>query len=114
MRDGISRILPVKATVGGASPGTGVIIDRQGFDELTFVIILTAAGQPVYTLQEGDQANLSDATAVAANETLTDSYGAGSTVHKVGYLGNKRYVRLFHTLAGTCAALLAHSERQPV
>lgn len=112
-RERISGFKPVKATVSG-SPAAGVIIDGQGFDSLTWVIILNAAGQPVYTVEHGDASNLSDATAVDASLLKTDSYGAGSTVHKVAYLGNKRYVRLTHTLAGTCVAELGHPSQQPV
>lgn len=112
-RECISGFKPVKASVSG-SPATGVIIDGQGFDSLSWVVILTAAGQPTYTVQHGDLANLSDATTVDPSLIKTDNYGAGSTVHKVAYLGNKRYVRLVHTLAGTCVAQLSHAEQQPV
>lgn len=114
MRDGISAVLPVGATVAGASPATGVIIDRKGYDSASWFILLAAAGQPTYTMHDGDAANLSDAAAVDASLILQDAYGAGSTVHKVGYLGNKRYVRLYHTGTGTCICLLARGERQPV
>lgn len=112
-REHISGFKPVKATVSG-SPAVGVIIDTQGFDSLAWVIILTSAGQPVYTVEHGDAANLSDAAAVDASLIKSDAYGSGSTVHKVAYLGNKRYVRLAHTLAGTCVAELGYSSQQPV
>lgn len=112
-RECISGWFPVKATVSG-SPATGVIIDTQGYDSIAWLIILTSAAQPTYTMEHGDAANLSDAAAVDSGLIVQDDYGSGSAVHKVGYLGNKRYVRLIHTGAGTCAAMLGHPSQQPV
>lgn len=112
-RECISGFFPVKATNTG-SPPVGVIIDTQGYDSLTWLITLNAAAQPAYTVEHGDASNLSDAAAVDASLLVSDSYGSGSTVHKVGYLGNKRYVRLAHTGAGSCTAMLGHAAQQPV
>lgn len=112
-RECISDWFPVKATVSG-SPAAGVIIDTQGFDSLSWLITLNAAGQPVYTIEHSDASNLAGSEVVDASLIVQDSYGAGSTVHKVGYLGNKRYVRLTHTLAGSCTAMLGHSSQKPV
>lgn len=112
-REQISDWFPIKATQAG-SPAVGVIIDTQGYDSLAWLIVLTAAAQPTYTVEHGDAANLSDAAAVDASLLVSDSYGSGSTVHKVAYLGPKRYVRLTHTGAGTMAAILGHPSQTPV
>lgn len=111
-REQISDWFPVKASVSG-SPAVGVIIDTQGFDSLAWLITLNAAAQPTYTIEHGDAANLSDAAAVDASLISQDSYGAGSTVHKVAYVGPKRYVRLIHTGAGSCTAILGHPAQRP-
>lgn len=109
----LSHFFPVKATQAG-SPAVGVIIDTQGYDSLTWIIILTAAGASTYTITESDASNMSGETAVDAANLEADTYGAGSTVHKVSYVGNKRYVRLQHTGAGTCVAMLGNPNQQPV
>lgn len=110
-REHMSGIKPVKASVTG-SPAVGVIIDTQGYDSLAWLIVLNAAGQPTYTVEHGDIANV--LSVVDASLVISDTYGASSTVHKVAYLGNKRYVRLTHTLAGACVAELGHPSQQPV
>lgn len=80
----------------------GNIIDMQGYGAAEFIIQSAALTDGAYTplLQEGAAANLSDATIVAAADLLGTIAGASfaladdHVVKKIGYIGNKRYVRL--------------------
>lgn len=88
----------------------GNIIDRRGFDGLTFAIALGTLADAdatfAVTMDEGDAANLSDAAAVAAADIIGTLALAGFTFasdnlcRKVGYAGKKRYVRLTITPTG--------------
>lgn len=109
----LNSLFPVKASQSG-SPAVGVIIDTQGYDSLMWVLILTSAGATTFTVTESDASDMSGETAVDAFNLETDTYGAGSTVHKISYVGGKRYVRLTHTGAGTCVALLGNASQEPV
>lgn len=93
----------------------GQIIDHQGFDAATYLILLgsLAAGAEagVVLLEEGDAANLSDAAAVADADMVSQTPGTvaetaaafnqgdDNEVRKLGYIGTKRYTRL--TVTGT-------------
>lgn len=78
---------------------TGVIVDTQGFGAVQFYIVAGTLSDGTYTplVQEGDEADMADATAVAdADLTDTEADAAVSvsnTVKRIGYIGNKRYVR---------------------
>lgn len=92
------------------------IIDRQGFAALLFVIAIGAVADAdaTFTLlvEDGDVANLSDAAAVAdANLNGTEAgqafqYDDDNEARKIGYVGNKRYVRLTITPANNASAAL--------
>lgn len=138
MRDFISKF---KATLGFKpvvltnvdTAQVSAIIDRQGFDSVTFLIqygdLTDADATIAITMDHGEAANLSDAVAVTAAEDLLGTLaGAGAAaatddnkVVKVGYRGSKRYVRLTATPTGnnagaigiSCTALLAHPELGP-
>lgn len=113
------------------------IIDRQGYESLTFLIAIGAVADADATfavlLEEGDQANLSDAAAVADAHMVSQTPGSApeaasgfqfdddNEARKIGYIGGKRYTRLTITPANnTSAALLAavavlgHAEIGPV
>jgi hypothetical protein len=87
----------------------GAIIDMQGYGALEFVLRSGTLTDGTYTplVEEGDAANLSDATAVADVDLLGTEAAAAfiltddNTVKKVGYIGNKRYIRLSVVSAGT-------------
>jgi hypothetical protein len=75
----------------------GVIIDTQGYQGLTFLLNVGARtdGTFAVSLQHGDAANLSDAATPAADDVLgAISLNAAQTYGKIGYVGNKRYVRM--------------------
>jgi len=81
-------VLPVAPGVTTVE-GTG--IDTQGFDE--GVIVLSADGDVVgtWSLEESD--NNSAFTAVSATDTIGTNGGAIADGAKLGYIGNKRYIR---------------------
>ena len=143
MRDLISN-LQVKR---GISPVTQTnsdtalvsqIIDRQGYDGVAFLIATGTLSDADATftvlLEEGDNSGLSDNTAVADADMISQTLGTApetaasftfthdDQVRKIGYIGNKRYVRLTITPSGNnsgsaplCAiALLGRPALRPV
>ena len=121
------------------SPGVAVtdntafvsqIIDRQGFDSLVFAIntgsLADANATFTVLVEDGDAANLSDNAAVADAELNGTEALAGfqfdddNETRKIGYVGNKRYVRLTITPAGntgdiylSALAILGNASLQP-
>lgn len=87
----------------------GNIIDLQGFDSVEFVIQSGTLTDGTYTplLEESDASDLSGSNAVAdANLLGTEATAAfgltdDDAVKKLGYRGNKRYVRLSIVSAST-------------
>jgi hypothetical protein len=79
------------------------IVDRQGYEAIEFVIAtgtLADADATFTTLiEEGDDSGLSDAAAVAdidllGTEALASfTFAEDASAFKIGYIGNKRYVR---------------------
>jgi hypothetical protein len=90
------------------------IIDRQGFDALEFAMAIGSVADADATfavlVEEGDESDLSDAAAVADNNLLGTESEAGfrydddDGVRKIGYKGDKRYVRLTITPSGNASA----------
>lgn len=94
------------------------IIDMQGVDGLTFVILTGSIADADATfavlVEHGDVSNLSDAAAVPDEQLVGTEALAGfqfdddNECRKIGYRGGKRYVRLTITpAANASAALLA-------
>jgi len=87
----------------------GNIIDMQGYGSVEFIILSGTLTDGTYTplIHEGDDSGLSDASAVADGDLLGTEAGAAfaasedDSVKKVGYIGNKRYVRLSIVSAST-------------
>jgi hypothetical protein len=109
MRDMLSNINPRRAVSPAAATTDNTayvsqIIDVQGFDSLTFLIatgsLADADATFAVTMDHGDQSNLSDAAAVPAAQIAGTlalagfTFAADDSTRKVGYLGDKRYVRL--------------------
>ena len=130
MRDGISR-KQVKACippqqVTDNTPVVGTIIDRQGYDELSYLIATGAIGDPDATftvlVEEGDDPALSDAAAAADGDLISQDLSVApetaagfqvdddNGVRKSGYRGSKQYTRLTVTPSGndSSPALAAH------
>lgn len=113
MRDMHHNISPVVAfqttAIGSDTTTGGKVVDLQGFDSVEFVIQSGALTDGTYTplVEEGDQSDLSDASAVADADLLgTESDAAfadtdDNAVKRIGYRGGKRYVRLSVVSAST-------------
>lgn len=92
-------------SLSGAVEGDA-IIDLQGFEGALIVCHTGAISvDVVFELQEGDEANLSDAAAVADADLLGSeptflNATEDDTVKTFGYIGSKRYIRVDAT-AGT-------------
>lgn len=132
----VKRVLsPV--SVSDDTAQVGEIIDRLGYDSLTYVIatgsIADANATFAVLLEHGDAANLSDAAAVADADMISQTSGTppetaaafqfddDNEVRKIGYIGNKRYTRLTITPTGngsaallSAVAVLAHPHSAPV
>lgn len=93
----------------GTTPLVGTIIDRAGYEALTYGIITGTLSDTdaTYTvlLEESDASNMSPANAVADADLIGTEAAAGfifsddGVTRKLGYVGNKRYTRLTITPA---------------
>jgi hypothetical protein len=136
MRDLMNRIHPLTAIppVAARTDNTAIvsaIIDRRSYESLTFAILIgTNTDADVtfaVTMVHGDAANLSDAAAVPADALIGTLALAGyrfdddTETRKIGYAGDKRYVRLTITPSGNDAgniflaavAILGHPHQAP-
>lgn len=94
--------LPVAATTDN-TPYVSNILDLQGYDSAMLVIetgsLADVDATFAVTLSEGNASNLSDASAVAAIDMLggltaaSFTFAADNSCFKLGYIGNKRYIR---------------------
>lgn len=116
----------------GDTPIVSQIIDRQGYDSLEFLINIGSVPDANVTfavlVEEGDASNLSGGNAVADADLLGTELLAGfqydddNEVRKIGYTGDKRYVRLTITPSGNSSpgcylgaiAVLGHPAQAPV
>ena len=106
------------------------IVDLQGYGSAEFVLALgnntDADATFAVLVEEGDQANLSDAASVADADLLGTELLAGfdysddNEVRKIGYRGHKRYVRATVTPSGNSGNvflaglwLLGHPQSRP-
>ena len=135
MRDLFNNITLKRALSPVATPADNTaqvcqIIDRQGFNSLTYAIATGALPDADATftvlLEEGDVANLSDAAAVADADLLgTEAlasfiFSDDDKVFKLGYVGDKRYTRLTITPGANASAsllevtaILGHPSKAP-
>jgi hypothetical protein len=106
MRDLHNKLHPNGAAVVTVTDNTAVvsgIVDVQGFDGLEFLIaagtLADADATFAVLVEDGDESDLSDAAAVADANLLGTEVLAAFTFaddgesRKIGYIGNKRYVR---------------------
>lgn len=92
------------------------IVDTRGFESLEFLIAagsLADADATFTTLvEDGDDSGLTDAAAVDDTNLMGTEAAASlifsddNAVRKIGYIGNKRYVRLTVTPAANSGAAL--------
>jgi len=134
MRDLFNNITVARAiapvSVSDNTAQVSQIIDRQGYDSLTFAIAAGSLADADATfavlVEHGDAANLTDAAAAPDGDLLGTEALAGFTfaddnaTRKIGYRGAKRYVRLTITPAANASAalfgavaLLGHAQLAP-
>lgn len=134
MRDFASNIAirPVIApvVVGDNTAAVGTVIDRLGFESLTYGIVtgtLADADATFAVLLEESDASGSGFTAVADVDMIGTEADAGfnfaddGEIRKLGYIGHKRYTRLTVTPTGNsgsapiaAVAILGHANKRPV
>lgn len=110
----LTRVISPISQAGNAAM-VGAIIDRLGFGSLEFAVTLgtiTTAGT-AYTalLEDADEIAFNVTNAVVADADLIGTEALASfvdsevnTTKKLGYKGNKRFVRLTMTPAGNTGA----------
>lgn len=117
MRDDLSNmhfvcaIAPVAAQNNADTAIVSDIIDTLGYDSLTFAILngtnTDANVTFAVTMEHGNDAALGDTAATtdfAGTAALAASaFGDDKECRKIGYIGNKRYVRLTVTPTGNNA-----------
>lgn len=134
MKDLLNLVHPLPAiapvSVADNTAQVSIIIDRQGFESLTYLIALGAISDADATfavkLEHGSQATLSDATDVAAKDLLGSTalaafnYADDNKTRKIGYRGDLRYTRLTITPSANVSAalvsaiaLLGHPQKFP-
>ena len=120
MKDMLNLVHPVRAispvSVADTTAQVSAIVDRQGYEGLTFLIAIGAVADPDATftvhLDHGSAADLSDSALVPAVDLLGTTTLAGfrfdddNETRKIGYRGIKRYVRLTITPVNNAAAAL--------
>lgn len=122
MKDLMNKIHALRVispvSVADTTAQVGQIIDKKGFESLTYVIATGSIADVDATftvlLEEGDNSGLSDATAVADADLLGTEVLAAfqfdddNETRKLGYIGSKRYTRLTITpVANASAAVLS-------
>lgn len=122
MKDLMNCITPKRCispvSVADTTAQVGQIIDKKGFESLTYLIatgsIADADATFTVLLEEGDDSGLSDAAAVADADLLGTEVLAAfqfdddNECRKLGYIGSKRYTRLTITpVANASAALVS-------
>lgn len=121
MRDLHNNVYAPSAAVATVTDTTAVVsavIDRQGYDSLEFFIgagtLADADATFTVLVEEGDESDLSDNSAVADADLLGTEVLAAFTfandqaARRIGYNGNKRYTRCTVTpVANTGSAPIA-------
>jgi hypothetical protein len=125
----LKRVLS-PASVADNTAQVGQIIDRLGFDSVTYAILTGAIADADATftvlLEESDDSGMSGAVAVADADLLGTEALAGwqfdddNECRKLGYIGGKRYTRMTITPVGNgsaavfgAMAILGHPVYQP-
>lgn len=120
MKDLMNSITPKRVispvSVADTTAQVGQIIDKRGFDSLTYIILTGSIADADATfnvlLEESDDSGMSGATAVADADLLgTEALAAfqfddDNECRKLGYVGSKRYTRLTVTPVGNASAAL--------
>lgn len=122
MKDLSNSITPKRVispvSVADTTAQVGQIIDRRGFESVTYIIATGSIADDDATftvlLEDGDNSSLTDAAAVADEYLIgTEALAAfqfddDNECRKLGYIGPKRYTRLTITpVANASAAVIA-------
>ena len=107
------HVVPLIVPVAARTDNTAIvsaIIDTANYNACEFVIVTgtntDANATFAVTVDEGDASNLSDAVAVTDSKLVGTlalagfTFGDDNECRKLGYVGNKRYVRLTVTPTG--------------
>lgn len=139
MRDSVNNLsfqiaIPPEVSTSNTAI-VGNWINTSGFNSLSFSIFSGAmSGTPTFSLEvdEADASDYSDSAAVASTDLLSrvegvdaettadNDLGAGNSITKIGYIGNKQYVRIKLTPASNTSTALAavaclgHASVRPV
>lgn len=132
----VKRVLsPV--SVADDTAAVGQIIDRLGFEGVTYIIatgsIADADATFAVLMEESDASDMGGAAAVADADMISQTagtapetaagfnFGDDDEVRKIGYIGNKRYTRLTITPSVNASAallsavaVLSHPHAAPV
>ena len=122
MKDLTNEITPKRVispvSIADTTAAVGQIIDKKGFESVTYVIATGSIGDADCTftvlLEESNDSGMSGATAVADADLLGTEVLAAfqfdddNECRKLGYIGAMRYTRLTITpVANATAALIA-------
>ena len=127
----VTRAISPAAATTDDTAWVSQIIDVRGYDSLEFAINIGALADADATfavlVEDGDDSGLSDAAAVADTALLGTEALAGFTfaddneTRRIGYIGNKRYVRLTITPTNnsgnafvSALAIQGHPHQAPV
>ncbi len=127
----VTRAISPAAATTDDTAWVSQIIDVRGYDSLEFAINIGSLADADATfavlVEDGDDSGLSDAAAVADTALLGTEALAGFTfaddneTRRIGYLGDKRYVRLTITPSGnsgnafaSALAIQGHPHQAPV
>ena len=113
----VAKAFEPKAAVAADTAQVSTICDLAGADSATLVLITgtnaDADATFALTMDEGNVANLSDAVAVPTGQLLIGTLAGGGftfaddyEVRKIGYVGNKRYIRATITPSGNTGGTL--------
>lgn len=112
MKDRVSEMTPLVVTAAD-------VVDRRGYNALTFVISLTGAGAGNIAMTHGDLPGGGDQVAVAAADMVGNAASismagtAAGDTRMVGYVGAKRYVKCNPGVNATMVALLEEPASGP-
>lgn len=123
-------IVPAATAVADNTAQVGSVIDRLGYQSLTYLIVTgtLADADATFTvlLEESDASDMSGSNAVAdadlvGTEALASfTFANDGVCRKLGYIGHKRYTRLTITPANNtgaapmaAVALLGHPSSMP-
>lgn len=126
----VTAIAPVAARTDNTAIVSS-IIDTLGYGSATFALAIGTNTDVnatfAVTMDEGDASDLTGSNAVAAADLVGTyalagyTFGDDTETRKIGYVGNKRYIRLTVTPSGNdsgniflaALAILGHPSRRP-